>query len=909
MGIKTFVRSKLKNWLNEDDNRRFMAKAKMVEGRWDSTDPLIADSYAPQDLVTFLSLYSSHPWVHVCAQAISTAAASVPFEIRKGGKTVEAEEHAPFLKMPNPYMTWFDLIETTFLYLELGGNCYWEIVKKDNEIIALYPLRPDRMRILPDPRNKIAGYEFNPGNGDHITFKPEEILHLKYTDARNEFYGVPPVSAVKNEITLDFNATNWNKNFFVGGAEPGGVLQTDKSLTQQAYARLREQWYKRHRGIDNAHEIAILEEGLKYQQITSKHADMQYHEMKAWNRDTILAVMRVPPVIIGLTMKLSTGTERDQKKIFWHDNVIPKLTRLQHAINAFLMDDGLEFLFIIKAIDSIVEDDQVKSTIVQSNISWGIMTQNEAREKYYGMKPVPWGDTWWRPVGLVDVKNPVPVVSDRGTDPAGSTVTSSDDAGSKSPTQVKDVNQDPKEQPKKQPKKKTWEVIELEKTGTEKPNWTDPRSMNDYREWTFLKTEAGPDDRKLRHVMEEFFQKQGKRLIGELERHESIRKADGVDSYLFDLNEENDHLETVYAPLAAAVFDKYASLLMAQLSPGLNFNLQNQVALDFLKSHAADLVTQINETTRELLKQQLIEGFAANEDMKQIIARISKVFDGDVSLWRAAKIARTELLTLVNNGRFQAAVQSGTAKTKRWVSAELPTTRQETGGANHVHMHNQVKPLMEPFEAPNRAGSFDKMMTPGDTGARAENRVNCLCYCSFMHGNDEFRVDLTKEDPKQEPKEEKPTINVTVNLPPATVNNNVNMPEQKAPVVNLNVEKQDMPDVIVNVPKQDAPTVNVTVEKEEIIVNVPKADPTVVNVQVEKQDQPQVVVNLPAPEVTINNNTEVKPADVVVQSIPAPEVNIEVKPEVKLPATRETIEVFRDNQNRITSATKTVEPK
>lgn len=764
MGIKNFVRNKLKSWLNEEEDRRFIEKAKMVEGRWASTDPLIADRFPSQDLVTFLSLYSAHPWVHVASAAIATAAASVPFEIRKGGKTIDADEHAPFFNEPNPLMTWFDFMETTFLYLELGGNAYWEIVRgPDKDIIALFPLRPDRMRILPDPIKKIAGYDFNTGNGNMIHYEPDEILHLKYTDARNEFYGVPSVAAIKNEITLDFNATNWNKNFFSGGAEPGGVLQTDKSLTQQAYQRLREQWYKRHRGIDNAHEVAILEEGLKYQQITSKHADMQYMEMKQWNRDTILAVMRVPPVIVGISSKLSMGTERDQKKVFWHDNIIPKLTRLQHAINRFLLQNNLEFIFIIKAIDSIIEDDQVKTAIAQSNVAWGIMTQNEVREKYYGMGKVKWGETWWRPVGLVDVNNPQPTVSERGTDPAGAGVTSADAAGTKSPTQVKDVNQAPGDQvaggagngggnkdPKPTlPQTKKWKVVELEKTGAEKPDWMDPKSVNDYREWTFLKTEGGPDDRKLRGIMQEFFHSQGKRLIGELERHESIRKADNgnpdVDAYLFDLNEENDKLSVVYAPLAAALFDKYASLLMAQLKPGLNFNLTDQSATNFLKAHAADLVTQINETTRELLKQQLVEGFTANEDMKQIIARISKVFDGDVSMWRAAKIARTELLTLVNNGRFQAALQSGTAKQKRWVSAELPTTRQEPHGANHIAMHGTVVGINDPFEAPNRAGGFDKMMTPGDTNASPENRVNCLCYASFMHGNQEFNMEITKE--------------------------------------------------------------------------------------------------------------------------------------------------------------------
>src|SRR5574339_758533 len=110
--------------------------------------------------------------------------------------------------------------------------------------------------------------------------------------------------------------------------------------------------------------------------------------MKAWCRDTVLSAMRVPAVIIGIQQKLSVGTERDQKKVFWHNNIIPKLRKIQHIINSYLMPEGIEFKFNIKAIDSIIEDDQVKTGIVQSNINQGVMTINEARKKYYGMDPV-----------------------------------------------------------------------------------------------------------------------------------------------------------------------------------------------------------------------------------------------------------------------------------------------------------------------------------------------------------------------------------------------------------------------------------------------------------------------------------------------------------------------------------------
>ena len=863
-------------------------------------DPLVADRYATIELGNFLALYSAHPWVYACAHAIATAAASVPFRLKtmEGTEVENADEHAPYLSKPNPNMTWFELIETTFLHLELGGNSYWEIVVDPitGQIIGIFPLRPDRMKVIPDRKKKVAGYIYNVGHGNIITYAPQEILHLKYTDAKNEFYGVPPVSAVKNEITLDFNATVWNKKFFQNGAEPGGVLQTDKSLTEQAYLRLRQNWYKRHKGLDKSHEVAILEEGLKYQQITSKHADMQYFEMKTWVRDAILVAMRVPAVILGVSQKLSVGTERDQKKTFWHDNIIPKLMKLGHVINSFLMPEDVEFEFITKAIDSIIEDDQVKTTIVQSNIAHGVMTINEAREKYYAMKPVGWGNTWWRPVGLVDVNNPVAVLPSQTGSPTGQSVTDAKAAGTDSPKQVGEIvnnnkpngvtsgngqdgmppkvgatgpnnpplyptppesgQPDPKPRPafdinapsvntKKPPVNQPFapgdtrltpddttpsadqadmaqhgfgKFLDIEKMDIPEPNWDDKQAIRDYHEWNILKSHAGPDEKKLRAVITKFFKEQGQRLKYNLERGWPIRKDDfPVDDLMTDQETDDKALRLATVGLIYLFFKKYGSLLLNSLNVDATFDMSTEVVKNWLDSHAADLVTKINGTTKDLLRKQLLEAYDKHEPIDTLIQKIDNVFEGDVAAWRVLKIARTELMTLANNSRHLAALQSGVAVKKRWVCALIPTSRDRAAGENHVGMHNTVVKMDEKFKAPRRGGGHDMMEGPHDQSAHPENIVNCLCYTSYYHGTQEFEdinaipvvekaIEKAKEpEIKEKKRKQKQNINVTVNVPPSIVNNDIRMPDVKSsevhvapPDVVVHVEKQDQPDVIVN---------------------------------------------------------------------------------------------------------------
>jgi len=935
--IKDFIKSKL------DEKKpklppieREIEKASLNEDRFEAvSDPLVAERVVTEDLRTFLQLYSTYPWVYIAATAIATAASSVPFQLVKGGNEVEdANEFAPYLNKPNPTMTWHELIETTFLHLELSGNAYWEVVndgKQGNgKILAIFPLRPDRMKIIPDSKKKVKEYHYmiNTAN-EVIKYKPEEIIHLKYTDALSEYYGVPALAAIKNEITLDFNATTWNKSFFDNGAEPGGVLQTDKSLTEQAYQRLRQNWYKRHRGKAKAHEVAILEEGLKYQQITSKHADMQYYELKAWCRDTVLAAMRVPAVIVGIQQKLSVGTERDQKKIFWHNNVIPKLNKIEHIVNSYLMPEGIKFQFVIKAIDSIVEDDQVKSTIVQSNISHGVMTINEARKKYYAMDEVEWGDTWWRPVGLVDVQNPIPVLPSPTGSPTGQGTTTGNRAGLGDPAQVGNVVPK-KPAPKVNNTKKSIEeaFIDIEKIEMDEPNWDDPAAVRTYQEFSILKSHAGPDERKLRTLINKFFHEQAGRVLSNIEDTWPIQKDDApsVDN-LMDRKEEDKLLYGAIIAAMWSIYKKYGTLLTQDLQPFaasgtvLKFDTTTDFVRQWIEKHAAELVTQINDTTRQLIHNQLLAAYDNKESLQQVYERLSTVLTGDPSLWRVFKIARTELLTLTNNARLEAANQSGVAVSKRWVCALLPTSRERKGGENHVGMHNTVVKMGDKFKAPRRGGGFDYMDTPGDVNAHPENRVNCLCYVSYFHGTEEFRSpnelpDVEKKLEKaEEPKKKgrkKQNINVTVNLSEGMIKQDMKMPAM--PKVDVNVENK------IDVPKQDAPIVKIEnkIDPTPVTIDVKASDVIAPVVKVENIVNPTPVTvenNVNPTPVTVENNVEVEKQDApivnveVKPEIKAPDVNVQINPELKVQPSEEITEIIRDEKNRIVASRKEVRPK
>jgi hypothetical protein len=184
---------------------------------------------------------------------------------------------------------------------------------------------------------------------------------------------------------------------------------------------------------------------------------------------------------------------------------------------------------------------------------------------------------------------------------------------------------------------------------------------------------------------------------------------------------------------------KYGNLMLASLGVRGSFQLRNPRVELFLAKVAADHVTQINTLTRDLLRQNLVEAQAGGESIKQVLERIRDVFDGGLSSMRANRIARTEIVTLTNTSRHEAARQSGVVQKKRWISALIPTTRKEPDGANHADMHGIEVDFDQPFLVKNRAGSEDRMDSPGDLSASPENVVNCICIASYFSGTEEFR--------------------------------------------------------------------------------------------------------------------------------------------------------------------------
>lgn len=340
----------------------------------------------PQIYSSALNAVKTYPLVYGCMTARSDSVAPLGVKVfkTKGGRREEDTKHTFYdiFKNPNPYQGSFEFLERACQFLDVTGNLF--IAKeKVAGTYELYILPSQYVAIIPDPKKKVKGYRFYV-NGQSIDFKPEEIIHIKYNDVNDEYYGFPPLATASDVVAFEANRVKFLNNFFLNGAVPSGVLETDATLGPEFLKKLRSEWTNRHGGVANAHTLAILMGGLKYKVIASPLKDLDFAGLRKLSKEDILTIFRISDSILG--SQEGTGASEGTAALtqFYRNSVIPQLRRLESGINRGLKkevfgDGKFEFAFDLTDIPALQDSKKETASYIQVLIASSVMTPNEGR--------------------------------------------------------------------------------------------------------------------------------------------------------------------------------------------------------------------------------------------------------------------------------------------------------------------------------------------------------------------------------------------------------------------------------------------------------------------------------------------------------------------------------------------------
>lgn len=324
-------------------------------------------------------------------------------ERTRAGIWEEVDGQSPFwgvLRKPNRYQTRQKLIEQWITSKLIHGNAY--VLKQRDArgvVVALYVLDPTRVT----PLISQDGGVYYQLQDDYLAQVPtglpavpaSEIIHDTMVCLHHPLVGISPIYACGLAATQGLKIQENSAKFFENGSRPGGILTAPAHIADDTAARLKEHWDNNFTGA-NAGKVAVLGDGLKYEQLAVNAVDAQLIEQLKMSAEQVCSAFHVPPWKIGVGAMPTYQNAEILNQIYYSDC----LQSLIESAEAHL-DEGLgltqvsgKTLGVDFNLDDLMRMDNTSRVKAAAEaIGSASMSPDEARARWLNLGPVEGGSS------------------------------------------------------------------------------------------------------------------------------------------------------------------------------------------------------------------------------------------------------------------------------------------------------------------------------------------------------------------------------------------------------------------------------------------------------------------------------------------------------------------------------------
>lgn len=238
--------------------------------------------------------------------------------------------------MPNPFYTGRYFRECCQQHLDLVGETIIVLYSIGGIIFEMWPVRPDRIKPVKHPTKFLTGWVYIGPNGEEVPLEMDQVLQIKYPNPSDPYRGMSPIWTMLPDVDAARYAAEWNRNFFINGAQPGGVIEVDYRMTDPEFEAFLSRWRHQHQGVANAHRVALLERAT-WKDTKFSMEDMQFVELRNLPRELIREAFAFPKPMLGTVDDVNRANSDAAKEILAEQHTNPRLSRWKDAINAFLL--------------------------------------------------------------------------------------------------------------------------------------------------------------------------------------------------------------------------------------------------------------------------------------------------------------------------------------------------------------------------------------------------------------------------------------------------------------------------------------------------------------------------------------------------------------------------------------------
>lgn len=399
----------------------------LPEARWsDRNYKAFADEGYRKNVIAYQSI-----------NKVSQGVANVRLSLKRKRPGMNADEEIfehPILTLlakPNQGQNYQSFTEAVMSYLMISGNSYVHAVGASGPPRELWPLRPDRMTVIPGKFRIPAGFQYS-DNTTKQRFEVDQlsgdspIMHMKTFNPLDDWYGMSPVEAAAHSVDLVNASSAWNLALLQNGARPSGafIVENDgETLTSEQRDELKSELDRNYVGKTRAGRPMLLEGGIKWQEMSINPKDMDWIQGRSTSARDVALAYGVPPQLLGIPGDNTYSNYKEAKQAFYLDTVIPLSKAWAFYLNNWLVESfNDESLYLCPDVNSIEALEPMRAEKFTQVSGAGFLTINEKRELLgYGryIEGEEEADVMLVPLGqatLKEVSKPVDDAADESSD-------------------------------------------------------------------------------------------------------------------------------------------------------------------------------------------------------------------------------------------------------------------------------------------------------------------------------------------------------------------------------------------------------------------------------------------------------------------------------------------------------------
>ena len=636
---------------------------------------IIAGSYT-SDLQTVVDAATKNPYIYRAIQLRAQALSNLSWHIvdERGNEMPKFQSWFanPFFITSSDFLyklvSWLDIsgvafIHKTFPQMELLDSDSVSLIVSPNSVKVIY------MRPFLTETYDISEVAIITGNSPYVRIIKDLSATATILEDAKSYHR-------QREVV---------SNLLENGAFLSVIFTTTDNLTPQQIENISTQIRAKYASPTNAGKTMILSGAdWKVQEIRLNPNDFGMIQEDDLMRRKVSILFGIPSVFFNDMQGVNKAVAQTQEYIFEQYVTRPLANNIAEQLTRKVLDGKGKFEFIFTRNLSL-EDQLLLAQLDDLKFKNGSMYINEARTRD-NLPPLPWGNEFWGNLSMTPLESVTPAPSP-------------------------DLGKLYKKLDALEQRLVQQGAIEVKTKG--ELIWKDYIAM------------TAPQEKRLAKEVMDYFKRQEKYVLGELEKKKSgeggIVQKIGVEDVL-DITLPDtwvEYLAKQMKPYIMAYMQQAGDKTLLELGFADSFNLQMPKIQEWIKTKLDRSALEVTNTTRDQLSKQLIEGVQNGEGIPELAGRVKTLFE-ETYPHRAETIARTEVISATNYARVDAAETHG-MQYKSWLTALDERTRPA-----HADANGQTVPIDEPFIVDG-----EDLMEPGDDNGSAENVINCRCTVTF----------------------------------------------------------------------------------------------------------------------------------------------------------------------------------